>query len=865
MVPLRLSLRNFMCYRNGLEPLDLSGIQVVCLSGDNGAGKTALLDAITWALWGRARAKSDDDLVHLGESEMEVELEFMAGEAQYRVIRKRAKGGATRRTGQSILELQVMADGIDGIPSYSPISGNSIRETQAQVQKILQLDYDTFINSAYLVQGRADEFTLKSPGDRKAVLGKVLDLEKYDRLEEKAREKVRGLGASILAIEADVIRKGQDLAFKESVQEQLAETQRIRQDLEKDRSIQDGRVALLKEKNALTETKRAQLTEAQRTKGEAEMEIASAERRIVETEKRAAEYREIITQAHSIEAGVAELESVRSKYTAMSQAAAEWAQLTQKKTDLESRVNQAKAQIMGEIAGLKRQKEGMQRAGASSVEEKAEQLREAHYLLETIDAEELILVQNKARSEEAAATVQRLATEQESAKREGQELRQKLDVFAHSGADAKCPLCESDLGAHGWANLKQHYEADIEDRRKKYREMDLTLKSAREEESRAKAEAERIEKRITEERNKLQVRIGNLQGEMEAAKETAARLQEVLAHLTSLEERLNNNQYAQEEQNELATVVSNLEALRYDPQGYEVLRQHLESLQTYEAKRQMLENARKQLPREEDDLTSAKDSLKRWKERFQDAQQKEALLSEELANSDSLMLELAQADLELNKTTRELAQLREEEGKIQGQLEYYRHLETELKRASASLESYKRERGLYEELTTAFGKRGVQALIIEEVLPQLEEEANQLLSRMTDNRMALRFETQRTARSNSDNIIETLDIIIGDELGTRPYELFSGGESFRINFALRVAMSKLLARRSGAPLPTLIIDEGFGSQDGPGRLRLVEAINAIQPDFQRILVITHVDELKDAFPVRIEVSKGPEGSTYVMV
>ncbi|MSQ14326.1 MAG: SMC family ATPase, partial [Dehalococcoidia bacterium] len=157
------------------------------------------------------------------------------------------------------------------------------------------------------------------------------------------------------------------------------------------------------------------------------------------------------------------------------------------------------------------------------------------------------------------------------------------------------------------------------------------------------------------------------------------------------------------------------------------------------------------------------------------------------------------------------------------------------------------------------------ALIIEQVLPELEEETNQLLSRMTDNRMTLRFQTQRAARSKSDNIIETLDIIIGDELGTRAYEMFSGGESFRINFALRVAMSKLLARRSGAPLPTLIIDEGFGSQDGQGKQRLVEAINAIQPDFQRILVITHVEELKDAFPVRIEVSKGPEGSAYTMV
>ncbi|MCL0074123.1 SMC family ATPase, partial [Dehalococcoidia bacterium] len=112
--------------------------------------------------------------------------------------------------------------------------------------------------------------------------------------------------------------------------------------------------------------------------------------------------------------------------------------------------------------------------------------------------------------------------------------------------------------------------------------------------------------------------------------------------------------------------------------------------------------------------------------------------------------------------------------------------------------------------------------------------------------------------------IETLDINIWDELGTRSYEMYSGGESFRIDLALRIALSRLLARRAGAPLPTLIIDEGFGTQDASGRGKLVEAINSIQDDFERIIVITHIDELKDAFPVRIEVTKTNEGSTIAV-
>ena len=164
----------------------------------------------------------------------------------------------------------------------------------------------------------------------------------------------------------------------------------------------------------------------------------------------------------------------------------------------------------------------------------------------------------------------------------------------------------------------------------------------------------------------------------------------------------------------------------------------------------------------------------------------------------------------------------------------------------------------------AFGQRGVQALLIEAALPELEDEANALLARLTDNRMALTLETQRQSRRG--DVTETLEVRIADELGTRSYELFSGGEAFRINFALRIALAKLLTSRSGAPLRSLFLDEGFGTQDAQGRERLVDAIHSIQDEFDLIMVITHIEELKEAFPLRIEVTKTEEaGSTFELL
>jgi exonuclease SbcC len=188
-------------------------------------------------------------------------------------------------------------------------------------------------------------------------------------------------------------------------------------------------------------------------------------------------------------------------------------------------------------------------------------------------------------------------------------------------------------------------------------------------------------------------------------------------------------------------------------------------------------------------------------------------------------------------------------------LEYARQRKADLEQRRLVLSA---DKSIYEELRAAFGKNGIPAMIIEAAIPELEESANHLLTRMTDGRMHVRLDTQREKRTGG--VAETLDILIGDELGTRSYESYSGGEAFRVNFAIRVALSQMLARRAGAQLRTLFIDEGFGTQDDSGRQRLVEAINSVQDQFDLLLVITHIDELRDAFPVQITIHKTPDGS-----
>jgi exonuclease SbcC len=238
------------------------------------------------------------------------------------------------------------------------------------------------------------------------------------------------------------------------------------------------------------------------------------------------------------------------------------------------------------------------------------------------------------------------------------------------------------------------------------------------------------------------------------------------------------------------------------------------------------------------------------------------------------LLDSAEAQFpNLESAERELFRMREDENKIISELGGAKQRVDILDVQRSRKADYEKEREEFQKqiarhrtLERAFGKDGVPALLIEQALPQIEEKANDLLDRLSDGTMSIRFVTQAEYKAKKrEDLKETLDIQISDSAGIRNYEMYSGGEAFRVNFAIRLALSEILAQRKGARLQTLVIDEGFGSQDMQGRQRLIEAINLVKNDFAKILVITHLEDLKDAFPNRIEVEKTDRGSVVTVI
>ena len=169
---------------------------------------------MTWALWGRARARRDDELIALGETEMWVEFEFGLGAQRYRVWRQRSKKGR----GQSDLHFYVWnphpeppsaerastasLDRRWAIGSCSTTAACSSARRRSSAR--LRLDYETFINSAFLLQGRADSFTVKTASERKQILADILGLSRYDLYEERAKQEAQARKEQATRIQGEI-------------------------------------------------------------------------------------------------------------------------------------------------------------------------------------------------------------------------------------------------------------------------------------------------------------------------------------------------------------------------------------------------------------------------------------------------------------------------------------------------------------------------------------------------------------------------------------------------------------------------------------------------------------------------------------
>jgi exonuclease SbcC len=853
MIPVKLELKNFMPYRDNVPTLHFNEIHTASIWGANGNGKSSLMDAITWAIWGKTRAKSDDDIIHLGQNETTVEFDFLVSNTLYRVIRKHALPKRKSASGQSSLDLLVSDD--EG--NFRAISGNTIPQTQQQIIDILHMDYATFVNSAYLRQGHADEFTQQPPVKRKEVLASILGLSRYDRLEEKARENARKKETEKTLAESAIKDIGEELAKKPEYENELTLVQAELANMDTTLQEKERVLSGLRQRKEMLDNQRLQVEQTERRILESSRMKDLLENQLKQLATRISAYEGLIAQRGAIETEYDRYMVLKKQNEELDKKYRQITALNEKKYKIEMEVMRAGQVLAGERKLIEntitRLRESYNKLDILKVE-----LLGAEKELATFDDQDESIRQKKQTVKERQTEIANLEVTGNRIKQEVTELSEKLELLS-SQPGAKCPLCERELGEEH-RNLivdKYNTESDqktalLEKTRQEYSKLVRSLKETEQ-------EITGMEKKLTQARNAVQNRISVLNRDIAEAEKTGNQLVEEEKRLADIIQQIEGKGFVAEEQQTLHGLNDELALLAYDAGYHEAVRSDLESMAKVEEPKRKLDEALKNIDTDKTSFAETEESLTNLTRSLESELKKKSELEIEITSLPHIARELADTESEYRDIGQKQKQVQESAGRLKGLLQRSAELEMRAKEKGTQFELAAREELIYTDLAKAFGKRGIQMWLIETAIPEIENEANRLLGRMTDNRMHVKFETQRETKRGTTQ--ETLDINISDELGIRNYEMFSGGEAFRIDFAIRIALSKLLARRAGAPLPTLIIDEGFGTQDANGLEKLKEAIISIQDDFKKILVVTHIEEFRDAFPTRIDIIKTADGST----
>ena len=1007
MIPLQLTLKNFLSYRDII--LDFRGLHTACICGANGAGKSSLLEAITWVIWGKSRTATDEDIIHTTADYVRVDFEFICYEQSYKIIRSRQRGKS------NTLDFQINSG-----DEFISLSGKGVRATQDIIIATLKLDYDTFINSAYLRQGRADEFMLRGATDRKKVLAELLKLEQYQHLAEKAKDLSKQYKGQSEQLKLNLDRVKQQIEERKNINNQQKFINQEIDKLQKSQQTDQEKLQTIKQKNSHRQAWLEQFTwhqnkqdnlekeahkldkesaelvhkinksetlinqeqeitekyeellilqkqeetlshqfqvsqelqqekqkieqEIFRKNNQLQLQIRQEKNRLEQLEDNEKDLQKIIAQSEEIKEAVGKLNDHRKRLKELDKLQHKVTPLLKQKQTLETELEKIKANLEAKLEQFE-SLDTQYHQELKKIPERRQHLLELDDKIQEIDNQKVYQQRVKEKAQERKLTQEKLIVNKRNNTEKIEELQQKITLL--NNPDSACPVCEQELDENRRNNvvdktyqqqqklqeqiwflqeelsvIKRDIKSlNIEDKQlenklknlgsiqQEFSRIEAQLDQAGEVKIKSKKlqkEKESIENLIAtetygmdiqndikiinkrlEELNYDEQSHGLARGEVDRLrwaeikqariedairnqKKIAQQKPEIITKIEQLEKEITKLETDSELKHKSNNIENKLKSLNYDRAYHQRISSYIRKSQSCVVDYQKLQDIKQQYPQLKEQLEAVKLKINNNQEERKDTDKFIQQLSTQLETIEDHTEEIERLETKLKEQRQILDNLLAEKGRIEQSLSQLESLKKDQEEQKEQYNQVRKQYRVYTELTKAFSKNGIQLLMIENVLPQLEAETNQILSRLTGNQFHIRFVTQRAGKSGSSRkksakMIDTLDIIISDTKGSRAYETYSGGEAFRINFSVRLALAKLLAQRAGTTLQMLIIDEGFGTQDTEGCERLIAAINAISSDFSCILAVTHMPRFQEAFQHRIEVYKTNQGSKINLV
>jgi len=897
MIPLKLQIQNFLSY-GSTQIIDFSPYRLIYLSGKNGHGKSALLDAITWVVWGHARkisgvSRAEEGLVKLGQNRMMVAIDFICNDQKYRVKREYA---LTKSKPYVALDFALYKDD----KKLISLTEKTIKATQTKIENTIHITLDSFVNSAFLRQGQANEFSKKSPKDRKEIFAQILGLQQYENIKRLAMDKTKQA----------IIEKENLIKFQEKIASELQQKKLILcqiNELQNRYSQITARENLEAKAQKELEKKIAQITEDQKNHQILTFKIDQITKLEKEQQGILLDIRMKWKDAHKQQVQLPNNAYIKNKKNSLVEQINIHQKNLQNQLQYKEEILQTKEilhiiekefyeqhnkilqQKKLEIQRLQLEISGNESTCKELLKKQSEQNIEKKEISTMVNKQQDTFSFNSITNKELSPQekqfekrkehYQKYITQGNLIVRELENLNHK-QLLSQDEGNPSCPLCEQNLSASRKRFLKSKFlmqELFLKHRLERFSRLIINLKNKLLEQHSTinslkkvvdenkfietqivelkrrfiniETETKNINKKIEEmQKNKKNkcLELELLQTELKTHEDLGKKeLQKsntkygnLLARLTTLENEINKIHYNRHEHER---AINKLRQIEKQISEYDTVRQQI-TLQD-ERKKNIHELclSLKKIKIQKNELQKKLDGYKNLAHKMKEIREQEGKIAQNLK------------EITLQKEI-----LLQEKGSLENQKNKLQQLENEHDEQQKNIQKLDSIVKDYQIIASATGKDGIQALLIENAIPEIEQEANNILSRLTNNQAQIIIDSLRDLKKGGTK--ETLDIKISDPAGIRQYELFSGGEAFRIDFALRIAISKLLARRAGTSLQTLIIDEGFGSQDEEGLSRIMDSIYKIQEDFSKIIIVSHLSSMKDQFPIHFLVEKTPHGS-----
>jgi len=1024
MKPEFLTLKGFLSYRQK-QTLDFSKFHIALISGDNGNGKSSLLDGITFALYSMARGvegnkKGIVDLVSNGDTNLFAQLIFEQSNRIYRVTRTY---DAIKRISNVILETENDA-------AFKNISENSLRETDDKIKDILRMDYDTFLTSSFIMQGKSDYFTSKNPTEKIEILREMLMLDVYEKAREIAKEEIKEINAESKGLSQRIEETKGKLQEKEELSLRLKEILNALHDenenlsvLKKEMEVTNER---LLEKKSIVEKIKNSSSNITRLSDE-----LSRVKALVETksEEKTGLF-SILQSQEEIEQGFGRLIAIKNRLSEMIEKSLEIEKLNREKDNLQARLDteisnrkQELLQNQNRVRELEREIDndknliGTRELELSNCEEENKSVAEKEKTLykeialsktkieelndqirlkkalegrlkevqsiriereKSIEKENLLIKEQLRKIEEGINSTNIKELEEQFIKADNtinaafekikqakelsnqkmlinkdiqaikenvNEINDKILLLSSEGI-GHCPLCGAELSENHreklledfykekadkealLANfneqlfiidggLKDYSQASEENYASLKKERDyanVKLEKAKEDISKWRKQKKELLEKLDEFANKvknvlsddeqeeaddildklkassymenlledsqkkelllekdfaeLQIkskellqRISSLKSLLLSSKENnsskSAQMEKLIERKMEIEKELAEPSFMADIKNGIAEIIKKIELKNFNEDELNNTRMLKEKLSIYEERHDKLKEASVKIVEIDKALTENGNRLDSIEREIA----KEKWLLQDLQSSLGKLKDIEIISEEIKKKIvfkeDSIKVINETKVRFQEKIKEIEELEAKSKQFENKLMENNEKRQILEICSEMFGKEGIPIAVIRSILPQIEAFSNDLLLRMTSGGMQVKFQTLKDSKSGEKS---TLQIDVYDNGQRRRYELFSGGEQFRINLAIRIGISLFLSSAANTPLETLVIDEGFGSQDEAGKEHILYEINAIKDQFKKVLIISHVGDIKENFPYEIRVIKDQNGS-----